>query len=141
MPNVHKDFHGTLSLGLDFLQKNYGAEGTREFLTGLAETVYAPLVEEIKKRGLDALREHWENIFSLEEGEIALRIEDNVLILEVHKCPALHHIKEHGYTTSSNFCEHTRITNEGICHAAGYECSVEYDQDRGRCVQRFWRVG
>jgi hypothetical protein len=48
-------------------------------------------------------------------------------------------MKRHGYMIADRFCEGTRIVNEEICRAAGYECSVRYDQSRGRCVQRFWK--
>lgn len=140
MPKVHKDFHGGLSYGLAFLEEQYGPEGVHTFLSGLAKSVYAPLVKSIRQRGLPALQEHWEDIFRLEKGEAEMEIVDNTLIIRVHRCPAVHHIKEHGYSLAPNFCEHTRITNEAICKAAGYDCSVEYVQDEGRCVQRFWRA-
>lgn len=141
MPNVHKDFHGGLSYGLQFLEKQYGPEGVEAFLKGLAKTVYKPLVEDLRERGLTALREHWETVFKTEDGEFEMHVEDETLVLQVHRCPAIHHLKERGYAIAPNFCEHTRIANEGICAAAGYDCSVEYEQERGRCVQRFWKKG
>ena len=39
---------------------------------------------------------------------------------------------------ADRFCESTRITNEEICSTADLKCSVEYDQENGRCVQKFW---
>ena len=139
MADVHKDFHGGLSYGLRFLEENYGMEGVREFLTGLADTVYKALVEALRTEGLSALRDHWQTIFDLEEGDIDMQMDGDTLVLTVRRCPAVTHIEEHKYWFSDHFCEHTRIVNEAICNAAGYESSVEYDQKAGRCVQRFWR--
>lgn len=138
-PNVHKDFHGALSYGLDFLHTAYGDDGMRQFLSGLAESVYWALVEDMKFRGLAALEDHWRNIFALEAGDCDLFLLGGVLTLRVHRCPALHHLRQQGYAESKHFCEHTRIVNEAICRAAGYRTEVQYDQAAGSCVQRFWK--
>jgi hypothetical protein len=138
--HVHKDFHGALSYGLQFLDEHVGEEGARAFLSGLAESVYKPLVEDIRARGIAALRDHWQRVFAIEGGVIELRDEGDRLELRVLRCPAIAHMKEHGYAVAARFCEHTRAVNEAVCHAAGFECDVEYDQAAGRCVQRFWRA-
>jgi len=140
MPNVHKDFHGALSYGFQFIEDQYGLDGLREFLESLAGTVYRPLVEDLRKRGLPALEDHWRTIFNLENADIEMHREDDALVLSVRRCPAIWHMKEHNYRISDHFCEHTRIVNEAICRAAGYASSVEYDQEAGHCVQRFWRT-
>jgi len=139
MADVHKDFHGALSYGLQFVEDNYGREGLDDFLSRLAESVYLPLVDGIRARGLDALHEHLQTIFELEQGEFEMHTQDGVLTLRVHRCPAICHMKEHRYAVAEHFCEHTRIVNEAVCKAAGCRSSVEYDQDAGRCVQRFWK--
>ena len=139
MPNVHKDFHGALSYGLQFLEEGYGPQAREAYLKGLADTVYAPLVEALREQGLPALKAHWEAIFSCEEADFALYEEGETLVLEVRRCPAIHHMQEYDYAIAPHYCEHTRIVNEAICSRAGYCASVDYDQAAGRCVQRFWR--
>lgn len=138
--NVHKDFHGAMSFGIRFLEEHHGAQGRERFLRSLADSVYRPLVEDLRERGLPALEEHWRKIFTGEEGEFVLRYDGDALVLEVSKCPAIHHMQAHGYAIAETFCEHTRIVNEAVCAAAGYAASTEYDQDRGACTQRFWRA-
>ena len=140
MANVHQDFHGGLSYGLQFVEDRYGQEGLRDFLSGLADTVFKPLVEDLRARGLPALRDHWQTIFELEDADFELRMEGDTLVLDVRRCPAITHMKGHGYAVADHYCEHTRIVNEAVCKAAGYASSVEYDQEAGRCVQRFWRA-
>jgi len=140
MPNVHKDFHGALSYGLQFLDDRFGPEALETFLCGLADTVYRPLAEALRERGLEALREHWQQVFELEGGDVDVEMEDDTLVLTVQACPAVCHLHARGYAVAERFCEHTRLVNDAICRAAGYAASVEYDQAAGRCVQRFWRV-
>jgi hypothetical protein len=138
--NVHKDFHGALSYGMQFLDDHLGQDGTRDFLSGLAASVYRPLVEDVRARGVAALRDHWRRVFELEGGEIELREDGDILELRVLRCPAIAHMKQHHYAIAQRYCEHTRIVNEAVCRAAGFECDVDYDQSVGRCVQRFWRA-
>ncbi|MFH1008793.1 MAG: hypothetical protein V1800_15055 [Candidatus Latescibacterota bacterium] len=137
--NVHKDFHGAMSYGMQHVCERYGEEAMAEFLERVAKGVYGPLSERLKKEGLTALEEHWRHIFTIEEGDFDLGYEGDQLVLHVHQCPAIHHMQAHGYAIAERYCEHTRLVNEGICRAAGYECSVEYDQEKGRCVQSFWK--
>lgn len=139
MANVHKDFHGALSFGIQFLAERYGETKMRTFLDGLGGTVYKPLVDAIRTRGLGAMRDHLERVFNAEGGKVDSEMDGDVLVFHVHRCPAIHHMKEKGYDIAPNFCEHTRIVNDAICSRAGYLSSVEYDQEAGQCVQRFWR--
>ena len=139
MANVHKDFHGALSYGIQFLVDNYGMDGLKKYLRGLAKSVYAPLAKDLKADGLGAIRKHYEDIFMLEGGKFEFREEDDTLVFDVKECPAIAHMKAQGYEISPHFCEHTRILNEAICNEAGYSSSVDYNQEEGRCVQRFWK--
>jgi hypothetical protein len=139
MPNVHKDFHGCLSYGLEFLAENYGREEMEAYLRRVARSVYAPLIESVRLNGLSALEDHWRNIMTLEGAEFDIRLVDDTLVLEVRKCPAIHHMRARGYRICDQFCESTRVVNDEICRHAGYLAEVEYDQEAGRCVQRFWR--
>ena len=139
MADVHKDFHGGLSYGVQHLQEQYGEDALYDYLRKTGRAVYAPLIDELKEDGLCALAAHWARIFTLEEGDFELTFEGDRLVLKVNRCPAIHHMKEQEYVIADKFCETTRVVNEEICHAAGYECSVDYDRENGRCVQEFWR--
>jgi hypothetical protein len=140
LASVHKDFHGCFSFGLEFLEQNYGLAEMEEFLRRMARNMYAPLIESLRLRGLPALQDHWQRIMSMEEADFDLHFtNDDVLVLEVKQCPAIHHMKAHGYAIAGHFCEHTRIVNDEVCRQAGYACSTEYDQQNGRCVQLFWK--
>ena len=136
---VHKDFHTILSFSIQYLLKEHSFEAMEEFLRANARNIYKPLIAAAKVGGVPAIEKHFRDIFLIEEGDFDLYWDkDDVLVLEVHKCPAIYHMKEHGHLIADRFCESTRITNEEICSAASLKCSVEYDQENGRCVQKFW---
>jgi len=139
MVGVHKDFHGLLSGCLQYLADYYGEGEVEAYLRQVAAQVYRPLSQALARQGLAALEAHWQRIFELEEADVDLRYEGEQLVLQVHTCPALEYMRDNSEHIYPKFCEHTRIVNQGICQPAGYECAVEYDQDAGCCVQRFWR--
>jgi len=74
---IHKDFHGALSVGFEFLDKNYGKKAVEEYLKQVAENVYGWLIKKIKKNGLSELERYWSEIFSEEEGEFEIKRKDN----------------------------------------------------------------
>lgn len=141
MTNVHKDLHGALSFGVAYVEARHGPEALRAFLTGLADTVYAPLAADLRARGLPALEDHWRRVFEQEGGRATCVIEDGVLTVDVAECPAIAHMKAQGYAVAEHFCATTRWVNEAVCARAGYACSLECGEAAGRCVQRFWRAG
>lgn len=138
MPNVHKDFHGCLSYGLQFLLDYYGPEEMEEYLRRLGRNVYSRLIQDMRARGLQALYDHWHRIMTLEAADFRLQFtESGELLLEVRRCPAISHMQYRGYLICDRFCDATRIANDEICRCAGYVAETEYDQANGRCVQRF----
>lgn len=136
---VHKDFHGAMSYGLKYVHDSYGDSGVKEYLEELANTVYSPLSENLARKGLKVLENHWKKIFNLEEADCKLFYKDNVLNLRINKCPAISHMKKYNYEIFNKFCEHCKILNDEICRNAGYQSSIEYAQNKGKCLQKFWK--
>ena len=138
---MHKDFHGALGYAIKYLDETLGEEATREYLTQVGKTYFAPLSERLRGQGLSALENHWRKTFGEEGGRFDLRYEGDVLVLEVKECPAVAHMKAHNQFSTERFCETTVVVNETVCGAAGYECECTYVPGAGTCVQRFWKKG
>ncbi len=139
-PYLHKDFHGALSEGIDYLHRHYGPEAVREYLRQFAAAFYAPLTQAVKERGLVALKEHFEKIYILEGGEYQLQFSDDEMILTVKACPAVTHMRKEGYPVAELFYETTKTVNETICEGTAFTAElVEYEPRTGRSVQRFFR--
>ncbi len=137
---LHKDFHGALCYAIKYLDDNFTPEITREYLAEVGRTCFAPLIKRLQAEGLPALEEHWKEVFTKEGGRFTLEYRDGVLVLTVHECPAIAHLKKIGQFFTPRYCETTVVVNETICKAAGHACSTRYQPGEGKCVQMFWKV-
>ncbi|HHW31418.1 MAG TPA: hypothetical protein GXX20_07060 [Clostridiaceae bacterium] len=139
---LHRDFHNFMNLGINYVQELYGEEGVREYLRDFAMAFYAPLKEDIKKRGLAAIKDHYEKIYAIEEAsnDVEFTLSEDELIIKVNKCPAVTHIRSCGIEMAPLYYETFKTTNEVICEGSpfAYEL-VEYDKDTGRSLERFYR--
>ena len=137
---LHKDFHGALSVGLDYLRKNYGDEAVRDYLRQFAKRFYAPLIESLNQRGLIALKEHFEKVYEDEAADARFSMSEDELRIEVQACPAVTHMREHGYKVAPLFHETTQTVNEAICEGTPFAAELSgYDEQTGRGTQRFIR--
>jgi len=139
-PYLHKDFHGALSVGLDYLAEHYGPQAVKDYLRRFARTFYAPLIADLKKRGLAALKDHFTRVYQIEGGQPRFTLSRDELRIEVEACPAVTHMRAHGYPVSPHWVETTRTVNEALCEGTAYAAELrDYDPETGRCVQRFYR--
>ena len=137
---LHKDFHGALSNGIDYLEKNYGKDAVREYLLQFSNSYYAPLKNEICTNGLVAIKAYIERIYQVEGGKVNIAFSEDEMIVEIAACPAVSHMKAQGYLVARLFSETTRTVNEAICEETPYAAELlEYDEETGRSVQRFFR--
>jgi hypothetical protein len=136
---LHKDFHGALCYSIKYLDETYGQEATSGYLLQVGRENFSQLIAALKQEGLIALERHFKYIFELEGGQSEFKCEDNCLVINVSKCPAISHLKSTGQLFTDRYCETTVNVNAAICDAAGYQCSCEYEPGKGCCVQKFWR--
>lgn len=137
---LHKDFHGALCYAIKYLEDNYGIESVEQYLKQVARTYFKPLSDSLKANGLEALENHWKDIFDRESGGFELSYEDQTLVLKLDDCPAVSHLKKKGFFCTDTFCFTTKVVNETICKDAGYCCSCDYKSGEGKCVQKFWKA-
>lgn len=137
---LHPDFHGALSVGIEYLHETFGEEAVRRYLWQFAKSFYAPLTESIESRGLAALEEHFRKIYDLEGGVVRFELSEDELRIEVEACPAVKHMRQQGYPVARLFRETTDTVNRAICDGTNFAAElVEYDEETGRSVQRFFR--
>ena len=139
---LHKDFHCALSAAIDYLHQHYGEQAVKDFLRQFTLTFYSPLRDALTKRGLCALKEHFEKVYRSEGIRIEIKFSQDEMILKVQACPAVMHMRENGYQVASLFHETTRTVNEAICDGSEFAFElVEYDEQSGQSIQRFYRRG
>ena len=141
MSGLHKDFHGYHNFILGYVEKKYGRRFMIYGMRRIGQNVYASVAQRLVKEGLTYLADYWKQIFELEEGKFSIDLKEDQMVLKVEQCPAVSWIAGKNWTLAPSFCEHCKVINEEICDTAGYECSIEYEQQKGCCVQRFRRKG
>lgn len=136
---LHRDFHGALSAGIQYLDDRYGEKAVRGYLWQFARVFYAPLAEALRSRGLVALVEHFRRVYELEGGEVRFTLSNSELRIEVEACPAVGHMRKQGYPVARLFRETTDTVNRAICHQTPFAAEmVHYDEQTGRTIQRFF---
>jgi len=137
---LHPDFHGALSAGIEYLHERYGEQAVREYLGQFARTFYAPLTEDLRRRGLVALEEHFRRIYDLEGGCVRFARSEDELRIQVDACPAVAHMRDRDYPVARLFRETTETVNRAICQDTPFAAELlDYDEQPGRGVQRFYR--
>lgn len=137
---LHRDFHGALSAGIEYLHANHGEEAVRDYLWQFARSYYRPLTEALRQRGLVALEEHFRALYALEGGEVRIGGSEDELRIEVDACPAVAHMRRRGYPVARLFGETTRTVNRAICHDTPFDAELlHYDDQTGGGIQRFYR--
>jgi len=137
---LHRDFHGALSAGIQYLHVHYGAAAVREYLWQFGRAFYAPLTEDIRRRGLAALEDHFRGIYELEGGDVRFTRSEDELRIDVTTCPAVTHMRTHDYAVAELFSETTATVNRAICHDTPFEAELlDYDEQTGGGTQRFYR--
>ncbi len=137
---LHRDFHGALSAGIDYLHEHYGEEAVRAYLWQFARAFYAPLTTALQERGLVAMEEHFRQLYDLEEGVVSIARTDDDLRIDVDACPAVTHMRAQGYTVARLFRETTDTVNRAICDGTPFTAElISYDERTGRGKARFYR--
>lgn len=138
---LHKDFHGALSGGLDYLKENYGPDAVIEYLQEFTDNYFGPLKEKLRSEGLMAVKDHFEKIYQIERGQADFELSDDELLITVAQCPAVMHMRSQNYQISDMWVETTRTVNERLCEGSDYSFDLEkYDPQTGASVQRFYRT-
>jgi hypothetical protein len=137
---LHKDFHGALSVALEYLERHYGEQAVRDYLRQFARSYYAPLTEDLARRGLVALEEHFAGLYRMEGAEPRISRTDDDLYIEIDACPAVAHMRRRGYPVARLFYETTKTVNEAICEGTPFAAELlDYDDETGRSTQHFFR--
>ena len=139
---LHKDFHNSLNLGIQYLSDNFGEEGVKDYLRFFARNYYSILKADLMQRGLIAIEEHYRKIYDLEGGDVTIeRTEDpDELTITVRVCPAVEHIRKLGAPLAPNYEWTTSVVHETICEDTPWRAEFfDWDPQTGASIQRFVR--
>jgi len=136
----HRDFHMTLDLGIQYLGEHYGKESVTEYLAEFTEIYHAPLLEKIRKEGLNPLQDFIRETYASEHAsdDCLMVLTETELQVEIVKCPVLQFFSEVGYEPSPWFYETTNTTNRTIAEQSGLlYIPGKYNPKSGHDTYRF----
>ena len=120
---LHRDFHGTTNMTMDYIAENYGVEALKEILRKTGRDVYKSIHDKLAAGDSSELLEHLNWFYHREGAKYSL----------THK-----HLKKLGLPISKYSCLQTSEVNAGMCEGTPWESGVEIVGE-GHCIQTFRR--
>ena len=134
------DFYFAINATFRFIMKQSGLEGLRRYWRDLGTTYRAPVSAAWKERGLTGVAAYWRAFFSAEPGaEVEVASDNDSVVLEVRKCPAIAHLRKAGREIVPCYCQHCFFVSAATAAPAGI--SVRVEGGNGACRQTFARNG
>ena len=136
---LHRDFHSSTNMTLDYIAEKYGVEALKMILRRTGRKVYKSIHDKLARGDASELVEHLNWFFMREQVKYQLTVEDDKIVFEVFDCPAHRHLQKLGQQISQYSCLQTSEVNAGMCEDTPWESEVEIIAP-GRCRQTFRKV-
>lgn len=136
----HKDFHSSLNGGIHYLGEKYGKEVLCSFLKRFTKDVYKNTIDDIKIRGIEAIKDKIIDTYKKEKSPDILRITNcgDKTVFEIEECPAVKHLKSTGREVTPWFVYTTTVIMETFAEYAGLTFDLEYyDLQTGKAKYNF----
>lgn len=137
---LHKDFHLSMNLLMDYILKNFGEDKLIKYLQQYTSEYLKPLHEQMKTGDIDALAAYFKEIYEKEEWTIDIEQKDNELTVSQKSCPGIRHIKSKGSSPIPFYMETYNTVYKTLCENTPFEYELVYfDNESGACKQIFKR--
>ena len=106
----------------------------------MTKAVYRKRIERIKQEGLSFLRDMILDTYEKEHAPEAVqtRLEDGVLSVTVHWCPAVRHLKKTGREVSAWYPSTTSVVMKTLAEECGLTFAMgDYDAETGKTSYTF----
>jgi len=135
---LHKDFHITLNILLDYLDARFGKEAVIQYLSQFTKSYHQPLHEQLKAGNLTALSDYLTQIYQKEDCPVQIRTGEGFIELQQDACPGMSHIKASGNRVSARYVETYQTVYETLCEGTPYQYHLRhFDSETGACTQLF----
>jgi hypothetical protein len=136
---LHRDFHGALNTTVEYIAKRHGRSALREIFFNVGQKVHRSIHEGLKRGDASELIGHWNYFFTREGGDFKISSDENKVVMEVRKCPAVAHLLKLGLKPSKFFCCQTIDVNEAMCEGTPWKAKTEI-LGCGKCRQTISRT-
>ena len=129
---LHRDFHLLGDNALKYCAEKYGREAVIEFLRDFTDRYFAPVVEEVKRGGLSALRSWLLHVYEIEEAAdlIETELSEDRLTVRIKHSPVIEYMRTLGQEPSEYYIEETRTVYGRLAELSGYTFTLSsYNED------------
>lgn len=135
---LHKDFHQSMNLLLDYISTNFGKENLIRYLQKYTIAYHQPLRELLKDGNLKVLTSYFSDLYEKEEWPLTIRQGEDYLEIEQDECPGINHIKSLGKVPTTFYSETYRTVYSTLCDGTPFEYTLLFfDEETGACKQIF----
>jgi hypothetical protein len=130
---LHRDFHLNGDLALKYCGETFGDNAVVVFLKSYVNNYYSPQIEDIKRRGLIAIKEWIESVYEKEEALDVLhcKLSEKELCVTIDKSPVIEYMHSLNQEPSKYYIEETRTLYSAIADACNLGFSLEYYNECG----------
>ncbi len=138
---LHRDFHLLGDNALKYCGENFGDNCVVDFLATYAKHYYSPQIDDIKNRGLVAIKEWIEKVYEVEEASEVLHTEldGEVLTVTIDKSPVIEYMYSLNQKPSRYYIEQTRTLYSAIADACNLGFTLEYYNEDGGTSFKFFK--
>ena len=135
-PQGAADFYFATNATFRFLLARLGVEGWRRYLGDLGRDYFAPVNQQWREGGMPAVARYWREFFAAEPGAVvAVAEQADRVVVEVHECPAIKHLRAGGREIVREYCQH--CYHLGSARAAAAGLTMRLEGGNGSCRQTF----
>lgn len=135
---LHKDFHQSMNLLLDYIYENFGKENLIRYLEQFTIAYHQPLHELLKGGNIDVLTHYFSDLYEKEEWPLIITQGEDYLQIEQNECPGMNHIKSLGQVPTPHYIETYRTVYSTLCDCTPFDYTLVYfNEETGACKQLF----
>lgn len=141
-PQGAADFYYAINATFRFIKKRLGKEGLVAYWRDLGERYMEPVWKRWQREEGMGIATYWKQFFEAEPGakvevSVERKEEEETVLINVQRCPAITHLREGKREVFSEYCQHCYYVSEAACAKAGY--TVRVRGGNGSCEQRFMK--
>jgi len=138
---LHRDFHLLGDNALKYCADIHGEDAVVGFLRDFTVAYYAPVIDDVKARGLAAIKEWLEKMYEVEEASEVLHtsLEGDTLSVTVDECPVIRYMRSLNQEPSKYYIEETRAVYAALAEAAGFGFALDAYAENGAASYRFFK--
>ena len=135
---LHRDFHITLNILLEYIEDRFGEKAVIQYLSQYTRAFHQPLHEQLMNGNLTALSDYLTQLYQKEEWPVRIRSGDGFIELQQDACPGISHLKASGNQPSPCYIETYRTVYETLCKDTPFRYQLQhFDHETGACTQLF----